>query len=70
MDFFQVKTMLLKKLLSCFFVPIFILSDNPPSDFQIFNFSECKDDFTGLFTLQPIAAGQDPHLQEPHHFVL
>ena len=28
---------------------------NPQSDFQIFTFSECKDDLTGLFTSQPIA---------------
>ena len=27
---------------------------NPLSDFQIFTFSECKDDLTGLFTSQPI----------------
>ena len=28
---------------------------NPQSDFQIFTFSECKDDLTDLFTSQPIA---------------
>ena len=27
---------------------------NPQSEFQIFTFSECKDDLTGLFTSQPI----------------
>ena len=28
---------------------------NLQSDFQIFTFSECKDDLTGLFISQPIA---------------
>jgi hypothetical protein len=27
---------------------------NPQLDFQIFTFPECKDDYTGLFTSQPI----------------
>ena len=32
-----------------------MILNNPKSDFQIFTFSECKDDLTSLFTSQSIA---------------
>ena len=56
MDFFWVKTMLLKKFLSffCQYLLFWVILKNQQSDFHIFTFSKCKDDLTGLFTSQPI----------------
>ena len=49
-----------KKILNFFFVLRFFLFSvtlkNRKSDCQIFTYSECKDDLTGLFAYQPITA--------------
>ena len=48
----------MKEILNFFFCQyllFWVILKNPQPDFQIFTFSECKDDLTSLFTSQPIA---------------
>ena len=52
MDFFRVKTMLLKKFWSffvCQYLLFWVILKNQQSDFHIFTFSKCKDDLTNRF---------------------
>ena len=42
------------KVFFCQYLWFSVILKNPQTDFHIFTFSECKDDWTGLFTSQPI----------------
>ena len=85
MDFFflsknHVIEEIFKLFLWEYFFLFWVILKNPQSNFQIFTFSECKDDLTSLFTSQNQSQllpsqllqhkGQEPHLEEPQHFVL